>query len=1666
MRKAKKNTKQALPILPDINNQGVSYKEALKLCLNYFDNDELCAETFIGKYSLTTPEGAILEPTPTEMHHRLAKEFARIEKKYPNPLSEQEIFDLLDKFRYVCVTSDTWITTGKGCSQVKDLIEKPFDAVVDGKLYRSTRAGFFHTGKKPVYLLKTKSGMELKATEDHPILTHVHLGWWLKHRKAEWRNLCELKPGDKIVVQNHRGNWWSGDGTFGEGWLVGYFIGDGTCANKRGDSGNLQTHTKTEFDINLKLINKICYNDKQYRSQYYRNSIKGCYNKKTEKGNISSKPLAKLMNKFGVEHGNKKITDLIEKASSDFYCGFFSGLADVDGSVNISKGKDIRYNQSDFNLLKRLQRMLLRIGINSSIYERHKAGKHLFPGRSKKSNCKANYDLIISKDNIDIWNDRVKFQIDKKQNKLNDNMVRPRRRDRFYSEIKSIEYLGQEDVYDCTIPGISAFDANGFYVHNCPQGSPMSGIGNKFQIQSLGNCFVLPPPLDSYGSILLADQQIVQLSKRRAGVGLSLSNIRPKGMPTNNAAKSTDGIGVFMERFSNSIREVGQCLEKDTRILTFEGIKAISTIKIGDLVWTNEGWIPVEAILKNKKKLIKISTKHGKEIFCSEDHVFHTINGNRALKELKVLDPITQIVGNGWAGKDIKLKPSIYSSPKRLSTEEKKELETLYRAREYSCKQLAEKFNIDKSTIWQTIKKSKSKCKIQTADIQIPDLLDNKLSYILGLMYGDGYVDRRKKTYGNITIALSMDYPEIIKKLNIYFKDIFNYNINFSQKKGEKCVVAKVGSKKIVDFLQINEILKQKADRIVFPNIFFQAKQEYVFSFISGFFDADGTVSFKKKGYKMSSICKEFLLDIQIVLASHGVVSNLHREIRDMINWKDLYSLTINGERSQNIFFKLMKESAKINRHARPFQKKRDFTRSIFKIKDFGSRAGRHSYILDDNQYISYSTANRINVDLKTKFKVNLLQDQIKNIEYLGNKEHEVYDLVLPIEHLFFANGLYAHNSGRRGALLESISCHHPEVETFINIKKDKKKVTGANVSVEISDEFMEAVKKDTTYEQRWPIDAKNPKLTKQVKAKEIWNQIIDGAWNSAEPGVLFIDTVRNNSPADCYAKKDERFFTTTTNPCGEIAMGTDSCRLMLLNLVSYVENPFTKKVKFNWDLFSKHAGMGQRLMDDMVDLELECMERILKKIESDPEPDDVKKIEKDMWQTFKETCRLGRRTGLGLTAVGDTIAAMGMKYDSKKSIEFVEKIYQTLCLESYRSSIFMAKERGAFPLFEYSLEKNHQFINKVMGLDSKLKTLWKKYGRRNVVNLTTAPAGSVSILTQTTSGIEPVFKIAYKRRKKINPSDKNARVDFVDELGDKWQEYQVYHHGFKKWMEVNKKTEKDIEESPYWKATANEIDWNAGVEIQAAAQKWIDHSISKTANLPEDISKEAVGELYMKAWKLGLKGFTVYREGSRSGVLISNDDSKEAPVAIDSKNRDKAKFVEHHAPKRPESLPCGIHRMTVKGEGWNIFIGLLDERPYELFAGRSNLVDIPKTRKTGFIKKNGVYNLHIGEGENEIIIKDLSAVFDNPTEAAFTRTVSLALRHGVPIQYVVEQIEKGASKDNDMFSLAKALARVLKSFIGNDTRPSLKVCPECKGTDLKYQEGCISCSCGYSKCN
>lgn len=671
---------------------------------------------------------------------------------------------------------------------------------------------------------------------------------------------------------------------------------------------------------------------------------------------------------------------------------------------------------------------------------------------------------------------------------------------------------------------------------------------------------------------------------------------------------------------------------------------------------------------------------------------------------------------------------------------------------------------------------------------------------------------------------------------------------------------------------------------------------------------------------------------------------------------------------------------------------------------------------------------------------------------------------------------------GRRGALMLTVSVKHPDSEAFVDAKMTEGKITGANVSLKIDDAFMQAAIEGKEYTQQYPIHAEKPKYSQKINATTFWNKIIHNAWQSAEPGVLFWDTIIRESLPDCYA--DLGFKTVSTNPCGEIPLCPyDSCRLLAINLYSYVENPFTPNAKFNFSKFKEHVMYAQRMMDDIIDLEMEKIETIIAKIEADPETDEVKATELNLWKKIKDKTSQGRRTGVGTTAEGDMIAAMELTYGTEEATKFSVEVHKTLALAAYRSSVMLASERGAFPVFDYKRETNNPFMNRLKEADPELYELMVKYGRRNIACLTIAPTGTTSILTQTTSGIEPVFLPVYKRRRKVNANDKEVRVDFVDESGDAFEEYVVYHPKFITWMNINgievkdNYTQEQIDEivakSPYYKATSNDVDWLNKVKMQGAVQKWVDHSISVTINLPNDVSEDMVNKLYVEAWKSGCKGCTVYRDGSRSGVLISlKSEKKKTTENAAPSPADENGFVTH---KRPIELDADVVRFQNNKEKWIAFIGLIDGKPYEIFTGIADDdegIFCPKSVSKGKIIKvideNGQkrYDFQfVNKRGFKTTIEGLSEKF-NPEFWNYAKLISGVLRYRMPIAQVLKLVGSLELDNQSINTWKVGVERALKKYLPNGEKASGQTCPNCGQESLVYQEGCLICTnCGTSRC-
>ncbi len=662
---------------------------------------------------------------------------------------------------------------------------------------------------------------------------------------------------------------------------------------------------------------------------------------------------------------------------------------------------------------------------------------------------------------------------------------------------------------------------------------------------------------------------------------------------------------------------------------------------------------------------------------------------------------------------------------------------------------------------------------------------------------------------------------------------------------------------------------------------------------------------------------------------------------------------------------------------------------------------------------------------------------------------------------------------GRRGALMLSISIKHPDAEKFIDAKTEQGRITGANVSVKLNDEFMNAVKNNTPYKQQYPIDSDNTKYEKEINPRELWNKIVHNAWASAEPGILFWDTVIKESIPDVYS--DYGFETVSTNPCGEIPLCPyDSCRLLALNLYSYVEKAFTKDAYFNGDKFTSHSRIAQRIMDDIIDLEVEKIDLILSKIDADPESDDIKGVEKQLWEKIREKSIQGRRTGIGITAEGDMLAALGLQYGSEDAITFSTEVHKLLAIEVYRASVDLAEERGSFEIFDATREIDNPFINRIKDHAPHVYDKMLKVGRRNISMLTIAPTGSISICTQTTSGIEPVFMVSYKRRRKVNPNDKNVVISFEDELGDAWEEYNVFHPKFETWLKINgysveevktkpeEELNKIIKLSPYYQATSTDINWVSKVKMQGEIQKWVDHSISVTVNIPENATEELVSEIYLNAWESGCKGMTIYREGSRSGVLVSNN-----------KKEEKEDFHDSRAPARPKTLEADIIRFQNNYEKWIAVIGKINDKPYEVFTGVAEDFYLPPYVESGWVtkkKKKGERTQYDFEFDDKqgyrIVLPALSRSFEQEFWN-YAKLISGVLRHGMPLKYVIDLISNLTVPEDNINTWKNGVVRALKSYIPDGTVAVEKICPECHEETVVYEDGCLICkSCGHTKCS
>ena len=1220
-----------------------------------------------------------------------------------------------------------------------------------------------------------------------------------------------------------------------------------------------------------------------------------------------------------------------------------------------------------------------------------------------------------------------------------------------------------ESKYDDSLSEEQIFDYLDRFKYIIPQGSPMAGVGNPYQITSLSNCFVIEAPYDSYGGILKTDQEQAQLMKRRGGVGFDISTIRPQGIVTSNAAKTTDGIGIFMERFSNTCREVAQGGRRGALMITISvhhpEIRTFINIK-RDLEKVTGANISIRL---SDEFMEAVKTETDVELRWPVDSDSPTIRTQESAKE--IWDDIIE-------GAHISAEPGLlfWDNVTKWSPAD------AYKSLGFGTVSTNPCFAGDTLVATADGRNAVSIQQLAEEGKDVPVYSVNKNSGLVEIKLGrNPRITGTEQKLVRITLDNGSQFDVTPNHLMLLrdgsskeAKDLVRGDSLPRFKKSQQ-----KASKDSQNYWQVHCNAQNSLKKRVFEH-----------RLIAEFHEPEKWDQEQSKAKKQAWAKGGLVVHHKDYNGLNNSPDNL-----EIMTWKEHQKFhaahdTI-GEKNGRYLGKTSDEL---------YQDALGFTKSL------GRRFSHKEWQVYAKTNTLPQTFSKMHHDILGKSPTELamlcavelgyehtdsdprLVKTLQSMLTQGYDAQIVETQVIVKKDCETCSSEFGVAHDRREIAFCSHSCSleyvnsNPKVAQKRIIGRNKQAFDAAQIKMENQAKIWSSLKftlERKPFAKEWEQACKKEsvpfRIGKALKygfksyrevcaAGENYNHKVLSVEELSGLHTVYNITVDDNHTVSLITSSSSNMQDgIIAYNCGEITLSPyDSCRLLLVNTLSFVKEPFTSSASFDFALFGKTVQDAQRLMDDIIDLEIENIDRILYKIEKDPEPEEVKAIELNLWKKIRKSCIEGRRTGLGVTAIGDTVAALNVVYGTEESVTVIENIYRELALNSYRSSVAMAASRGTFGVYDYELEKDHPFILRIMNLDPKLTTDWKKYGRRNIANTTTAPAGSVSICAQTTSGIEPAFQVSYTRRKKINPDDKSATVDFVDDLGDRWQHFDIFHHGFKKWMEVTNSTVEDYEQSPFFGAMANDINWLMKVKAQAAAQKWICHSISNTTNVPNDTTIDTIKDIYVAGWETGCKGITIYRDGCRAGVLVNP--TTRSPSGA---------FADNEAPERPDFLPCDIYHMTVRGEKWNAFVGLMDNRPYEIFAGRAEYVSIPRSRKTGTINKNGKYNVQIGDGENEIVIKDLAHIFENTTESAFTRTISLALRHGTPVQYIVEQLSKGADKESEMFSLSKGLMRVLKNYISDGTEASQKKCSNCDAAgNLVYQEGCVTChDCGFSKC-
>jgi len=1151
-----------------------------------------------------------------------------------------------------------------------------------------------------------------------------------------------------------------------------------------------------------------------------------------------------------------------------------------------------------------------------------------------------------------------------------------------------------------------------------PQGSPMNGIGNPYQYTTLSNCFV-------------------------AG----------------------------------------------TRVITDKGVKNIEEVKIGDRVITHLGrFKDVSQVHKNGlgvRQLFDIKCYRSPCITVTENHKFLSITKEQMewgeslqwndVSHLRTGDYIAiprhdEIIGITTLDIANIFPLSFVRHWDKMKHPHKYETDV-------------QKNTIEVKTIWQ---QGSGECTKKHHKINRYWKCDRDFAYFMGLWYGDGCVFsysrkgsglRNRQSVKNsskilgITFTFGAHEKNLISFVSDYGRKLFGIEPDVNDNSSIDGSVQIVFHSFAIGYI-FDDLFGRGCRGKTLNNDIFKWDREQVISLLQGLVDSDGTITSDGQCRVVLSnrdLIEQFYHLARVNGISVGIVNTMASGYARIdftqnddfvVNSNKIYKDDRVGKASnsptskigtiENCGYKMVRIDKKIKNLSHP-----EFVYTLGVDDD-------HSYPVEglvslncfvvDSPADSYGAILRADQQMvqicKRRGGVGLDISNLRPNKTPTSNAAKTSTGIIPFAERFSNSIREVAQNGRRGALMVSLSVHHPEILEFASAKRDLKRLTGANISVRLSDEFLKAVEKDEDYELRWPVDSESPKISIKKNARQVWRSIIKNAHAMAEPGLLFWDTILRESPADCYAKLG--FRTLSTNPCGELPLcAFDSCRLLLLNLFAYVVNPFTDKAYFDYAKFIEDAKVAQRFMDDIIDLELESIAKILHKIKNDPEDSDVKKVELDLWAKIKKTCESGRRTGTGITALGDTLAALGIKYGSEDSIKTVGEIYKTLKLACYRSSVEMAKELGAFPVWDRELEKDCPFLLRIKDEDPQLYKDMSKFGRRNISLLTSAPAGSVSILTMTTSGIEPLFEMSYTKKKKINPNDKNARIDMKDDNGDCWQTFKVYHPKVKQWMEISGCD--DVKKSPWYGCTAADLNWESRVKLQAAATANICHSISSTVNLPNSATVEDVAKIYETAWRSGCKGITVYRDGCRDGVLIKDTVAKEKKNLI----------AKNDAPKRPKTLPADIHHIKVLGKEYFVLVGMYEGDPYEVFAGPNGMIDNEVKHGKIIREKRGSYRAEFDNGQAMESIIDC----EDEYEEAMTRMISCSLRHGADISFIVHQLEKTKGL---YVGFAKSVAKALKKYIKDGTKVTGEVCKKC-GSDkhMQRREGCVFCmSCGESKCS